>query len=122
MEKANEIFRHLCSVRKQAGYQVIRLSVAAEAMHLYRSLGDKLERFKQWDERLFNALLQLIGRRAEYRYTCNQHRKFGATDGAILQQQSNQTQDIMEVEADSNRDNATSNVEKEQSSKKTNLK
>ena len=118
LEKANEIFRHLCSVRRQAGYQVIRLSVAAEAMHLYRSLGDKLERFKQWDEKLFNALLQLSGRRAEHRYTCNQRRNFDATDGAILQQQSNQTQDIMEIETDGNKDNATSNVEKEQNSKK----
>ena len=49
LRKANTVFRHLHSVKKQAGYQVLRLSVAAEAMHLYRALGDKIGRTTRAD-------------------------------------------------------------------------
>ena len=78
LEKADAVFRHLATVNKQAGYHVVRLSVAAEAMHLYRSLGDKVERFTQWDEKLFGAALQLSGRQAEFDYLSDQGRKMDA--------------------------------------------
>ena len=75
LKKADAVFRHLKSVKRQAAYQVVRLSLAAEAMHLYRSLGDKIERFRQWDEKLFGAVLQLSSREEEYKYIRDQHRK-----------------------------------------------
>ena len=47
-------------------------------MHLYRSLGDKVERFTQWDEKLFGAALQLSERQAEFDYLCDQGRRMDA--------------------------------------------
>lgn len=79
LKKADAVFRHLKSVKRQAAYQVVRLSLAAEAMHLYRSLGDRVERFTQWDEKLFGAVLQLSSREEEYKYVRDQHHKASLT-------------------------------------------
>ena len=100
LNKANDIFRHLGSIKNQAGYQIIRLSVAAEAMHLYRSLGDKPERFTQWDKELFGAVLQLSRRRTEYQYVCAQRNKIKSNDNSKQSQipPSTKSNDGMEVE------------------------
>ena len=68
LDKANSVFKHLHEVEVQAAYQVIRLSTAAEAMHLYRAVGDHPHYFKEWDERLYAATLQMCNRLPEYMY------------------------------------------------------
>ena len=68
LNKASNVFKHLHEVDVQAVYQVIRLSTSAEAMHLYRALGDHPQYFKEWDECLFVATLQMSNRLSEYEY------------------------------------------------------
>lgn len=62
------ILNHLWQIDTQIAFQLLRLCVSTEAVHLLRSLGDRKELFYKWENHLFLVTLLLADKHHEFQY------------------------------------------------------